>query len=348
MPSVTRTGEETLRVLDPVWSDSEQRARAQLAAIVEGSDDAILTKNLDGIITSWNRGAERLFGYTAAEAVGRPVTLLIPHDRHSEETEILARLRRGERIEHYETIRRRKDGQQLHISLTVSPLRDEDGVIVGASKIARNITDRVRAQEQQRLLLAEMQHRIKNVFAVANGLIRLCAARAETPAQLAEMAQARLQALAHAHALTVRTPGDDNPLSATATLSGLLATLAAPAVGDSDARVTLHGEDLSLPASMVTPLALVLNELMTNAAKHGALRDETGSIAVEARHRGDLVVLTWRERGDDLPSSGPVASGFGTQLSQITVEHQLGGSIVREWGEDGLTVTITFGAGQLQ
>lgn len=348
MRSMSRTGEADLRVLDPVWTDSEQRARAQLAAIVEGSDDAILTKNLDGIITSWNRGAERLFGYTAAEAVGRPVTLLIPRDRHGEETEILGRLRRGERIEHYETVRQRKDGTLLHISLTVSPLRDEDGEIVGASKIARNITDRVRAEEQQRLLLSEMQHRIKNVFAVANGLIRLCAARAETPAQLAEMAQARLQALAHAHALTVRAPGDEDPLSATATLSGLLATLAAPAVGDSDARVTLQGEDLPLPASMVTPLALVLNELMTNAAKHGALREDSGSIVLDAQRRDGLVVLTWRERGDDLPSSGPDGSGFGTQLSQITVEHQLGGSIVREWGEDGLTVTITFGAAQLE
>jgi PAS domain S-box-containing protein len=117
---------------------------ALLSAIVDSSDDAIISKNLDGIIMSWNRGAERLFGYTAEEAIGKSITLLIPRDRLDEEPRILERLRRGERVEHFETIRVRKDGSQLNISLTISPVRDADGRIVGASKIARDITDRVR------------------------------------------------------------------------------------------------------------------------------------------------------------------------------------------------------------
>jgi PAS domain S-box-containing protein len=117
---------------------------ATLAAIVESSDDAILTKDLDGIITTWNAGAERIFGYTAAEVVGRPVTILMPPDRVNEEPGILERIRRGERVEHYETIRRRKDGTLLDISLTVSPIRDADGTVVGASKVARDITGRNR------------------------------------------------------------------------------------------------------------------------------------------------------------------------------------------------------------
>src|SRR5688572_27514937 len=111
------------------------RARQQLAAIVEGSHDAILTKDLDGNITSWNKGAEAIFGYSADEVVGEPVTLLIPPERHDEEPKILDRIRRGERVDHYETIRRRKDGGLLHISLAVAPIRDEQGVVVGASKI---------------------------------------------------------------------------------------------------------------------------------------------------------------------------------------------------------------------
>ena len=131
---------------------AEQSAQ-RLAAVVEFSDDAILTKDLDGVITSWNRGAERLFGYKAEEAVGRPITtILIPHDRLDEEREILGRIWRGECVDHYETVRRCKDGSLLDISLTVSPLKDAAGKIVGASKIARDITERRRAQERQKLL----------------------------------------------------------------------------------------------------------------------------------------------------------------------------------------------------
>jgi PAS domain S-box-containing protein len=117
-----------------------------LAAIVESAEDAVVTKTLDGIITSWNKGAERVFGYTAEEAIGKSVTMLIPEDHPDEEPSILARLRRGERIEHYETERVRKDGRRINISLTVSPIRDAGGRIIGASKIARDITGRRQAE----------------------------------------------------------------------------------------------------------------------------------------------------------------------------------------------------------
>src|ERR1700723_3256168 len=112
-----------------------------LAAIVESSDDAIISKDLNGIIQTWNRGAERVFGYTADEVIGQPVTILIPVDRIDEEPGILARIRRGERIDHYETVRQRKDGSLIDISLTVSPMRDGDGRVAGASKIARELND---------------------------------------------------------------------------------------------------------------------------------------------------------------------------------------------------------------
>ncbi len=115
---------------------------ARLAAIVESSDDAIITKDLNGTIISWNRGAEALFGYSADEAVGSPVTILIPEDRFNEEPEILEKISRGEKVDHYETVRRRKDGRLLDISLSVSPIIDSSGQIVGASKIARDITEK--------------------------------------------------------------------------------------------------------------------------------------------------------------------------------------------------------------
>lgn len=123
--------------------------KTRLAAIVESSDDAIISKTLDGFITTWNTGAERIFGYTASEVIGRPVTILFPEDRLHEEPAILERLRNGQRIDHYETVRVRKDGTKLDISLTVSPVRDATGRIVGASKIARDITERKKAEAIQ-------------------------------------------------------------------------------------------------------------------------------------------------------------------------------------------------------
>jgi PAS domain S-box-containing protein len=127
-----------------------EQAAQYLAAIVESSDDAIISKDLNGIIATFNRGAERLFGYKAEEVVGKPVTILIPPDRQHEEPEILARIRRGERLDHYETVRRRKNGTLVDISLTVSPVKDDQGRVIGASKIARDITERKRADAKVR------------------------------------------------------------------------------------------------------------------------------------------------------------------------------------------------------
>ena len=135
--------------------------RARLAAIVDSSDDAIVSKTLDGVVTSWNRGAERLFGYTAAEAVGQHISLIIPANRKAEEDDVLARLRRGQRIEHFETVRQAKDGRQVYISLTVSPVRDAKGTIIGASKVARNITERIHAEEALRRANAELEERVR-------------------------------------------------------------------------------------------------------------------------------------------------------------------------------------------
>jgi PAS domain S-box-containing protein len=134
------------------WSkgQSPELAASWLAAIVESADDAIITKTLEGVITSWNRGAERMFGYTASEAVGQSVTILIPDDHIDEEPAIIARLRAGERIEHYETVRLRKDGTSVQISLTVSPIRDANNKVIGASKIARDISQRKEAEKSLR------------------------------------------------------------------------------------------------------------------------------------------------------------------------------------------------------
>jgi PAS domain S-box-containing protein len=143
-------------------SDQNQHSEvaARLAAIISSSDDVIIGKTLDGIITSWNPAATRIFGYTAEEAIGKSIKLIIPPDRWPEEDDVLARIRRGERVDHFETIRRAKDGHLLNISLTVSPIKDETGRIIGASKVARDITDRKLAErERERLLASEKEAR---------------------------------------------------------------------------------------------------------------------------------------------------------------------------------------------
>ena len=158
-------------LLDITERKQAERATGLLAAIVDCSDDAIVSKSLDGVITSWNSGAERMFGYTAGEAVGRHITLIIPQDRRNEETGILERLRRGERIEHFETVRVRKDGTPLDISLTISPVRDAAGRIVGASKIARDVTK----QKQVDRALRESEERFRAIVETTPECVKLVA-----------------------------------------------------------------------------------------------------------------------------------------------------------------------------
>ena len=158
--------------LDVTQRNQTAETHARLAALVESSDDAIVSKDLNGVITSWNAGAQRLFGYTAEEAMGQPVTLLIPPERFDEEPGVLARIRRGEKVDHYETVRRRKDGTLIDVSLTVSPIRNYRGEVVGASKIARDITESKHAAETLRHanrrkdeFLAMLAHELRNPLA---------------------------------------------------------------------------------------------------------------------------------------------------------------------------------------
>jgi PAS domain S-box-containing protein len=174
-------------------------ATAELWSIIENSDDAIITKNLDGIISSWNKSAERIFGYTAPEVIGKSVTILIPPERQDEEPTILARLRRGERIDHHETVRQRKDGSLIDISLTVSPIRNATGEIVGASKIARDITERKRHDEHIAMLAREAEHRVKNVLATVQATVNL--SQSKTLRGLKGVIEGRIRALANVHAL---------------------------------------------------------------------------------------------------------------------------------------------------
>ena len=140
----------TVILRDVTERKQAERVRERLAAVVDSSDDAIISKTLEGIITAWNRGAQTIFGYTAEEAVGKPMVMLLPPERAKEEADILARIGRGQSVEHFETVRVRKDGTKIDVSVTISPIRDIDGTMVGASKIARDITERKQAEDALR------------------------------------------------------------------------------------------------------------------------------------------------------------------------------------------------------
>jgi PAS domain S-box-containing protein len=351
--AIALDNERLLRTVrtDNDWRRAHALAGDRLASIVETSEDAILTKDLDGIITSWNQGATELFGYRAEEAIGKSVTMLIPADRQDEEPSIIRRIRAGERIEHYETIRQRKDGSLIDISLSVSPLKDSNGAIIGASKIARNITERKRAQEQERLLIREMNHRIKNLFALASSIISLSARDAVSPQALKTNATERLAALARVHSLTLARHGqaDTAAISMPTTLHALIKAILAPYEEGSGGapRFALSGDDLELSSSATTSFALLVHEFATNAAKYGALAGDRGTIAIETRRIDDRLTLTWIER--DGPSVAPQTSaeGFGSYLAKATVK-TLDGQITTDWDPSGITVTLNVALARIR
>ena len=323
--------------------NGEEHSARLLAAIVESSDDAIVSKGLNGIIATWNRGAERLFGYSAEEAIGQPILMLIPPERHDEEAEIIGRIRRGERVEHYETVRIRKDGSEVPVSLTVSPVKDEAGRIVGASKIAHDITERRRAEARQRLMLREMNHRVKNLLSLAGSIITISARHADTSEQLVRSVRDRLAALGRAHMLTLpdlRKQSDDDSPSST-TLAALLHTILEPYLErERDRRIGLDGPEIVIGGQAITGLALLLHEFATNAAKYGALASARGQLAVTWSDEDARLRLTWRESGGPQLAGEPESNGFGSMLTDATVA-QFGGQISRRWLPEGLVIDLT-------
>jgi PAS domain S-box-containing protein len=187
--------QEKLADPSPVRQAAQDDARALLAAVVESSDDAIITKTLDGTITSWNASAARLLGYAADEIIGQPITVLIPPDRQEEERHIIANLRAGNRIEHYETVRVAKDGRLIEVSLTISPLRDQTGEIVGASKILRDVTERKRIERELQELLGERNQLLASERAARSEAERLSASKDEFLALLSHELRTPLNAI---------------------------------------------------------------------------------------------------------------------------------------------------------
>jgi PAS domain S-box-containing protein len=306
----------------------------RLAAIVSSSDDAIISKTLEGRIISWNAGATRIFGYEPDEMVGQPITRIIPAELHEEEEQILAKLRRGERIDHYDTVRVAKDGRRIDISLTISPLRDRTGNVVGASKVARDVTERKRSEELQRLLFDELNHRVKNTLAIIQAIASQSLRRAASPDDFVASFTGRVQALARAHDLLIqgKMKGAD-----VLELVHEQVVLGAFEGG----RVSCSGPHLMLDARAAVQLALVLHELATNARKYGALSAPTGQLSISWKmelRAGRELLLEWKESG--VPEvSAPTSRGFGTTLIERSLEAN-GGEAAIQYSADGLVCKI--------
>jgi PAS domain S-box-containing protein len=337
--------------------------RSGLAAIVESSDDAIISKTLESVITTWNRGAERIFGYTAEEVIGKPVTLLIPANQIDEEPAILQKLRRGERIDHYETVRIRKDGTLLDVSLTVSPIKDANGTIIGASKIARDITERKRmeaalreeiaireraeaalreADRRKDEFLALLAHELRNPLAP----IRYALAGNKKASGTSEQRK-RAEEIIERQVTHMSRLLDDlldisrisrgtfelkkNPTDLTLAVGAAIET-ARPVL---DAKH--HTLSLDLPKAPVrlkadpVRLAQAFSNLLINAAKY---TDPGGHIQLRAAEEGDEVVVTIRDNGigisaDMMPRLFTLFSQAQTALGRAEGGLGIGLSLVR-------------------
>jgi PAS domain S-box-containing protein len=317
-------------------TDSKRGANAsqRLASIVEGSHDAIVSTDLNGVITSWNQGAERTFGYLAHQVIGEHVSIVIPPDRVDEEPAILERVRRGERIDHYETVRQRKHGGRIDVSLTVSPLRDGNGNVVGASKIVREITERKRNEAQIAMLAREAEHRAKNILATVQATVHL--SKADTPDELKRVIEGRIQALANVHRLFVETRWEG------ADLQNLIKEELAAYSSEGEVRATIEGCTLFLEPTAAQAIAVALHELATNAAKYGSLSVPDGRVHVEcSRPDSGQLVLRWTEENGPAVEH-PKRSGFGTRIMDRMIRGQLKGEITTDWCADGLVCEIAM------
>jgi PAS domain S-box-containing protein len=311
-------------------------AGQQMVSIVECSDDAILSKDLNGIITSWNGGAERIFGYVAEEIVGKSVTILIPPELQNEEPAILERIRRGERVDHYQTVRVSKSGRRLNISLTISPVRNADGKIVGASKIARDITEEKRSEAQIAILAREAEHRAKNLLSVVQATVHLT--QADTVHDLKQAIEGRIHALANVNELFVKSRWTG------AELRSLIMQELAPYCQSGDSRVQINGPDLLLEPAIAQTMAIVLHELATNAAKFGALSVSEGRVQIEWSHSAERqLILRWIET-DGPPVKVPTRSGFGTRVMENMIRGQLKGEMCFDWRPAGLACEVAIPA----
>ena len=308
-----------------------QAEHVRLGAIVECSLDAIISFCPLGTVTTWNKGAEALFGYTAQEAIGRNADLLVPRGLilpAPEGSRGMFDWAMAEGQVQVETIRQCKDGSLVHVWATASRMEAPDGTPLGVSAIFRDITERKQAEERQRIMMHELDHRVRNTLAIVQSIASHTLRAAGVDRSVAAALTDRLIALAGAHAI----------LSGEGWEGGDLDALVVKVISAHE-RIRAQGPVVRLRPEFVVMLSLVLHELATNAAKHGALSTETGQVDLTWTLAGDRLSLSWREVGGP-PAAAPSRRGFGSQLIERLIRAQSGAVLSTRYEPTGAEVDI--------
>lgn len=356
-------------VQDITVRKAAERDAQRLAAIVESSGDAIVSKDLKGIVTSWNSGAERIFGYTAAEMIGQPITRIIPPELHSEETKILSTVARGDRIQHFETVRVKKNGELVEISLTVSPVRNENGTIIGAAKIARDITQRKKVEQALRTterlasvgrLAATVAHEINNPLEAVTNLIYL-ARHTESREQAGTylgMVEEELERISH---LTKQTLGFYRETKGATVvhigeLVNSLLTIFAPRMRNRDIRLLTEIEDVeinAIPGEIRQVVANLVSNSIDSLDTGGIIHVRVSSATQWRGPRRPGVRLTVADTGSGIPRSirkqlfepffttkKDVGTGLGLWICKSIVENHRGAIHVHSSSTPGSSGTV--------
>jgi PAS domain S-box-containing protein len=338
--------------------EPEQTAvREFIASIVDSSDDAILSKDMNGIILSWNQGAEQLYGYTGEEMIGKHVSVLLPPDRPNEIPEIMRRLAKGERIRHYETIRMKKDGTLVNISLTVSPVINSDGQVIAASAIARDITARKNSEQeknrmfqeltdllaQKNVLLQEVYHRVKNNLQVISSLLELRSRALPNIPEPAATALAdtisRIRAMALVHEKLYKT-GNLDKLDFTVYLHNLGQQLFRSYAADNRIDLRVTGGPCYFQIDRAVPLGLIFSELLTNSLKYAYPPGE-GAIDINFQIQDGMTRVRISDYGTGLPPhvDFATAQSFGFRIVKL-LSKQIHAEIVHQRAQKGTSFIV--------
>ncbi|MEQ1520716.1 MAG: PAS domain S-box protein [Aestuariivirga sp.] len=310
---------------------------ARMAAVASASQDPLFGLTLEGQIEAWNPAAERLFGYSASEAIGQHVSMIAGPSGQQEQRDYLARARAGESVGPFNSQRIRKDGTLVDVAIAVGPVKAPDGSVIAVSVTMHDISERKEWEARQRLMTRELAHRVKNSFAVLQAILRSTLKTTSNPQDFAAKFSGRLHSLAAAQDILT----DNNWKGAE--LGSLARHLLSTYIVNEDTRLAISGPEINLPPDYAVPFGLIFNELATNALKHGALSVPGGKIDLSWRVEGKTgagsnLILTWRERGGPkITSLEP--RGFGSTL----IERSLAGAKVeRLFDADGLICTVSL------
>lgn len=310
---------------------------AQLAAVIQSSQDAVMSMSVDGLFRTWNPGAEALFGYRAEEIIGKPIQMLYPMGGQEEYESIYSGLREGQRLRR-DVVRRRKDGSLIDVNINVSPMYGPNGRVSGFSSIVRDISERKEQEAHLRLVMRELSHRSKNLLAVIQAMARQTARSSVDLEDFEKNYSQRLQALSASQDLIVNQNWHGAPLA------DLLRSILTPFADDVDERIDLEGPSINVTPTAAQNLALSIHELATNASKYGALSVPAGRVSLtwdilRGDKGEDHVRIRWVERGGP-PVKEPRRQGFGHIVIKKMIAQALEADVDLAFAPEGVTWTL--------